>query len=399
MILGSLILNSTVTVAQYTGTASVTQGEATTTVTNLYASGQRVAGVGTITSTDDLTWTVPASTNYANSSYDFCPDLYNEDGTKYNSAAAALAAYSSSDIVEIDSDGEIFTMYLFSDNYFELYINGTFIGKDAIPFTSFNSHIVKFKVSEPFTIAMMLVDWEENLGLGSENQATDYHPGDGGMIAVIKDANDDFVKVTGDDWKAQTYYTSPIRDLSCPTESNNQRLSSSCDDSDSNDDSQSYALHWAIDATWYEESYDDSSWPSATTYTSSELGMDNKTPYTDFLDVFDDNDDDAEFIWSTNVILDNVVLVRSSEITLGVEGQLYETSNVLVYPNPTNELFTIDLKDSYDATITNSLGQVIQTLELNVGETTINLEKHADGLYFINGTNDNHKFVKKIIKK
>ncbi|MCP5064355.1 MAG: hypothetical protein GY936_18090 [Ignavibacteriae bacterium] len=57
------------------------------------------------------------------------------------------------------------------------------------------------------------------------------------------------------------------------------------------------------------ESFDDSNWTSATTYTPTELGMNNKPSYTDYLDVFDDNNDAAEFIWSTNVVLDNEVIV------------------------------------------------------------------------------------------
>ena len=292
--------------SDYKGTASVTQGLATTTTTNLYPQGQRVAGLGSITASDNSVWTVPADVNYIDNSFPFAPDLNNPDGTQHSTAAAALSAFDANDIVEIDATGEIITAYLFSDNYFELYINGTPVGKDAIPFTQFNSHIVQFKVNRPFTIAMKLVDWEENLGLGSESQATAYHPGDGGMIAVFKDANGDLLASTGSDWKAQTFYTAPIEDLSCPTETGTTRSTSNCSTADATDGSNFYALHWEIPADWTSTSFDDSDWPSATIYTSAELGMDNKSPYTSYLDIFDD----AEFIWSTNVILDNEVIVR-----------------------------------------------------------------------------------------
>lgn len=297
--------------AAYTGTASVSQGLATTTTANLYLAGQRVASLGTITATDGSMWTMPAEVNYTNSAFPTAPDLYNPYGTKYPTAAAALAAFNSADIVEIDADGELVTAYIFADNYFELYINGTPVGKDAIPFTDFNSHIVKFRVAKPFTIAMKLVDWEENLGLGSESSGgSAYHPGDGGMVAVFKDASGATIATTGSAWKAQTFYSAPIKDLSCPTENGAVRSTTNCSTSDANDGSQFYALHWKVPATWMETAFDDSAWPAATPYTNAVIGVNNKPSYTNFTDVFDDGSNDAEFIWSTNVILDNLVLVR-----------------------------------------------------------------------------------------
>ncbi|MUU78681.1 hypothetical protein GN138_09515 [Winogradskyella sp. HL2-2] len=292
--------------SEYDGTASVTQGFGTTTAANLFPQGQRVAAMGTITASDNTVWTVPADVNYTDDSFPFAPDLNNPYGTQYASASAALAAFDENDIIEVDASGEVITAYLFADNYFELYVNGIPVGKDAVPFTEFNSHIVKFRVNTPFTIAMKLVDWEENLGLGSENQATPYHPGDGGMIAVFMDENENIIASTGSDWKAQTFYTAPIQDLSCPTENGTARSTTNCSTADATDGSNFHGLHWEVPTNWNSTGFDDSNWPSATVYTSSELGMDNKIAYTTYLDVFDN----AEFIWSTNVILDNEVIVR-----------------------------------------------------------------------------------------
>ena len=81
--------------------------------------------------------------------------MFNPDGTQYPTAAAALAGFNKKEIIEIDSNGEIITGYIFADNYFELYVNGVAVGKDTIPFTQFNSHIVKFKASLPIIIAML----------------------------------------------------------------------------------------------------------------------------------------------------------------------------------------------------------------------------------------------------
>lgn len=290
----------------YSGTASVTQGAAITTMENLYSDGQRVAGLGSITSLDNQTWVVPAEVNYTDSSFPFAPSL-----SDYNSSAEALANFQESDIVVVDNDGELITGYIFADNYFELYINGTPVGKDDIPFTPFNSHIVRFQVTRPFTIAMLLVDWEENLGLGSEeNRGNAYHPGDGGMVATFKTSNDEIIATTGADWKAQTFYTAPIKDLTCPSEDGTTRSTSACDTEGENDGTSFYGLHWPVPADWNLEGFDDSEWPYATTYTNETIGVDNKSSYTDFTDIFDDTSDDAAFIWSTNVILDNEVIVR-----------------------------------------------------------------------------------------
>lgn len=295
----------------YTGTASVTQGLANTTTSNLYAAGQRIAGLGSITAADNTVWTVPADVNYTDNSFPFAKDLFNPDGTQHATASAALSAFNDNDIIEIDASGEVITGYIFGDNYFELYINGTKVGKDAIPFTQFNSHIVKFKVSSPYTIAMLLVDWEENLGLGTEaNQGSQYHPGDGGMVAVFKDAAGNIVATTGSEWKAQTFYTAPIKDLTCPTENGTTRSTANCDTDAVNDGTNFYGLHWEIPDNWMNQDFNDATWPVATTYTNTTIGVNNKPSYTNFTDVFDDPVNDAEFIWSTNVILDNEVIVR-----------------------------------------------------------------------------------------
>lgn len=164
----------------YMGTASVSQGEATVDIPSLYECNRgRNSPVGTSKSTDGKTWVVPAEVNFTNSRFPFAHDLNNPcTGVRFASATEARDALDPSDIIEIDADGEVITGYIFADNYFELYINGVPVGKDTVPFTQFNSNLVQFKVNRPFTVAMKLVDWEENSGIGSEdNQGHAYHPG------------------------------------------------------------------------------------------------------------------------------------------------------------------------------------------------------------------------------
>lgn len=205
------ILNGYVLLSQgtYTGTGSVTKGPATQTTVNLFpgCSGSRISAVGTITSTDGKVWTVPDYTAYTTGTK--LTDLYNEcSGVKPASLSAVNLA--NVPIKVIDNAGEVITGYLLGDNYFELYINGVLVGVDPIPFTPFNSAVVRFKVSRPYTIAVKLVDWEENLGLGTElNGGNAYHSGDGGFIAQFSDGT-----VTDTSWRAQTFYIAPIENLS-----------------------------------------------------------------------------------------------------------------------------------------------------------------------------------------
>lgn len=300
--------------SDYSGSGSLTYGIAETTVANLFSEGGRVAALGTIDGlVDSVAWTIPAIVNYSDDAIAAAPDMYNDYGDQYSTSDAALAALGDDDLVEVDADGEVITAYIFADNYFEMYINGVAVAKDPVPFTNFNSNIVQFRVNKPFDITVLAADWEENLGTGTEdNQGYTAHPGDGGFVAVFKDVNGDTLAITDDSWKAQTYYTAPISDLTCLSESGSSRLSTDCTTQGTNDASVLYGLHWAIPKGWEEESYDDSEWPSASIFSNDTVGVDNKTSYTNFTDIFDDSSNDADFIWSFNLDLDNQILLRKS---------------------------------------------------------------------------------------
>ena len=277
----------------------------------MFEKGIRIAALGTIQSSDNKTWTVPASVSFSNPSFPFALDLYNPyvDGHTYKTNRKAERALSESDIVRVDLDGAVFTAYIFADNYFEMYINGVPVGKDAVPFTEFNSSIIRFQVKKPFTIAVQCVDWEENLGVGTERMGQDLqHIGDGGFVAVIKNSSGSIEVITDTSWKAQTFYTAPVANLSCLKEENGFRYSAQC--TGTSGTSESYGIHWEIPSQWFSASFNDSAWPSASLFKNETVGVDNKPSYTNFTNVFDDTQHDASFIWSTNLLLDNVVLLR-----------------------------------------------------------------------------------------
>lgn len=386
-----LFLFPLITHAQYTGTGSVTQGLATTTVSNIYTCpGGRIPALGTITATNATVWTVPADVNFTSSFFPFASDLYNSCiGATYANDAAALAALNGSDIVTIDSSGELITAFIFADNYFEMYINGVPVGKDDVPYTEFNSNIIRFRVNRPFTIAMLLVDWEEHLGVGCENNnGFQYHMGDGGMVAVFKDSTNTIIETTGSDWKAQTFYTSPIIDLTCPSENGSLRLTSACSTQDSNNGTSYYGLHWSRPSNWMDASFNDSIFTQATIYSNTTVGVNNKPAYTNFTNIFDDPTHDAQFIWSTNLILDNEVIVRHTVSSgTGILENKDLNNSIRIYPNPSSNEFQIAIDNSINKSviknlsILNSLGETI--FETNKYSDKISLKNISNGIYTV----------------
>ena len=300
--------------AQYTGTGSVSQGAGTIFTKDLYVCpGGRPTNIGRVNSIDGRTWFVPAAVKFANTFYPPSLDLHNTcTGITFASTEQARAAYADGPFITVDADGEMITAYVFADNYFEMYVNGNPVGKDNVPYTPFNSSVVRFRAKRPFTVVVRAVDWEENLGLGTESQGQQvrYHAGDGGLVITFTDESNTIIATTSPEWKAQTFYTSPIQDLSCLKEEGTLRNSKLCSTADATDGSQHYAVFWDRPAGWENADFDDSSWPNAFTYTNKEVGVDNKPAYTNFTDVFDAAGNDAAFIWTSNLVLDNDVILR-----------------------------------------------------------------------------------------
>lgn len=288
--------NTATTPVSYTGTGSATMGMGIRTGNYLYnCSGGRMTAVGTIKSTDGKTWTVPAEVNFTTAAK--LPDLWNECNGKTPSSITAVDT-ASVPVTVIDADGVVISGFIFCDNYFELYVNGKLVGVDGVPYTPFNSCFVKFKAKRPVKYAIKAVDWEENLGIGSENNAGDpIHAGDAGFIAKFSDGTQ-----TSSAWKAQVFYIAPLANPNCVTENGVARTSGGCSLPASA--SASYALHWALPAGWSNSDYDFSAWPAATTYTNNVVGA--KEPYTNFAAQFGN----AQFIWTSNLVLDNLVLFR-----------------------------------------------------------------------------------------
>ena len=300
----------------------VTQGRAKTVVENLTRCAHthpkmnvRVAAVGEITATDGTVITMPAATALQKGLGPASYDLYNECNqvTPKNAAEVSTANVP---IIDVDADGEVITGFIVADNYYEMYVNGKLVSVDNTPYTPFNSAIVKFRVKRPYTLAFLVVDWDEHLGLGQEvfpvpivPTTNKYYPGDGGLIARFSDGT-----VTDSSWKAQTFYIAPLVDPKEVVEHGNvhdtPRLGGrthpyarkpTCED-------KCYAVHYPIPANWHSPRFNDSNWPRAWEFTDQEIGVTNLPAYTRYPELFQG----ARWIWSQNLVLDNVVIARKT---------------------------------------------------------------------------------------
>ena len=271
--------------------------------------GWRVTAIGEIADETGATWQTPADVSFVDGPR--AHDVYNEcnDVTLPNAQALDLDRLA---VTELDADGELFSVYFFGDNYAEIFVNGQLIGVDPVPYWPFNTSVVQFRVKRPFTLAAKLVDWEENLNLGSElMRGVPFHTGDGGFVAVVKDANGETIDITDDSWRVQFYYVSPLEDPTCLGRKNGSRSSVACDVPEKANAEQAYALRWPVPEGWAAPTFDDTNWPFATTYTNEDIGGSLQRPaYMNFTGLFDDAQDDAQFIWSSNLLLDNIVLAR-----------------------------------------------------------------------------------------
>jgi hypothetical protein len=295
----------------------VTQGRAKTIVENLYrcpvkVGNHRVSAVGQIAANDGTVLTVPTETAFQKGLGPKGADLYNECNQLTPQRSADVSA-ANVPIVDVDPDGEVITGYIVADNYFELYVNGKLVAVDNTPFTPFNSVIVKFRAKRPITYAIMGVDWEEHLGLGMEvfplgPKGNPWHPGDGGIIAKFSDGT-----VTDSTWKAQSFYIAPLNTPDEVVEKGNVHDTTPlgrvhpvakkppCQE-------KCYAVHYPIPKNWMARNFNDSGWPRAYEYTDTDIGVTNLPAYTRYPELFAG----ARWIWSVNLVFDNVVIARKT---------------------------------------------------------------------------------------
>jgi hypothetical protein len=257
---------------------------------------------GEITDDDGRVWALPGPVS------DGAPavDLFNEcTGDGHNPEHESQLATK-----VIDTEGTEITAYLFGDNYFELYANGEFVGRDAVAFTPFNSHVARFQVEYPVTYAALLVDWEGYLGVGLEDSRRRLHIGDGGFIAAFSDG-----ARTNGSWRCKAFYVAPLDDPACiVVDETGNPDSSACPATDesvsciANDPTTTcWAAHFPLPDDWMSAEFDDSGWPPAATFAADDV---TRSPAVrDYEDTLFEG---AEFIWTKSLELDNLVVCRAT---------------------------------------------------------------------------------------
>ena len=185
-----------------------------------------------------------------------------------------------------------FTAEVWADNWFSLYINGKLVGQDSVAITtekSFNSDRITFTASYPFTIAMVTKDFKQN-DTGLEYIGTDRQQmGDGGFVAQFTDTSTGkVVAYTNSSWRGLVVHQAP--------------LNKSCEKSKTPDTECTSRIS-AEPADWSESSFNDASWPTASTYSKEQVGV--KDGYNNI-----SWSSNAQIIWTSDLEIDNTILWR-----------------------------------------------------------------------------------------
>ena len=250
--------------------------------------------IGTVTSKDGKQWTVPGPVE---DNAPLAVDLYNDclgpgDNPEWEKQLKTVV---------IDKDGVEITGFIFADYYYELWVNGQIVARDSVAMTPFNSTVVRFRAKYPMTYALKGIDWETKHGLGMEYQP--FNIGDAGFIAYFSDGNG-----THADWRAETFYVAPVDDPQCVRTAGG-RDSSFCSQAvrpacAATKPETCAAVHFPIPDGWTSPRFNDSVWPRAVVWRPIEV-----TFYRGFVN-YAKYFGDAEFIWTRNIRLDDMVLAR-----------------------------------------------------------------------------------------
>ncbi len=96
----------------------------------------------------------------------------------------------------------------------------------------------------------------------------------------------------------------------------------------------------------------------------------------------------------------SAIFTQSVTVCTGIQNNATASSiNVLVYPNPSNGIFNLQLNNTSVIEITDMLGKVILTDKVNEGNYQLNLGNSVNGIYFVKVTIDGKTKTVKIIKE
>ena len=164
-------------------------------------------------------------------------------------------------------------LHAYADNWCTIFINGKLVATDSIDFLPHNQISVRILPEYPMTIAVLAKDnADPATGLEYGNRI-----GDGGFILKLGDGT-----VTNATWKARVFFRGPL----------NSNIANPV------------VEHTPLPARWYAPDFDDSSWGFATEFPAEQVGPDGDYVASDFTN--------AKFIWTSDLLLDNTVIFRTT---------------------------------------------------------------------------------------
>lgn len=92
------------------------------------------------------------------------------------------------------------------------------------------------------------------------------------------------------------------------------------------------------------------------------------------------------------------VITQNVSACVGLENLSHSDLMALIYPNPNNGIFNIELNEFAQVSITNTFGQIVLNKFMPSGKQSIDMQNQANGIYFINilsqGKSQSIKFIK-----
>ena len=186
---------------------------------------------------------------------------------------------------------------IWADNWFALYNGDTLIKEDSVPITterSFNSESFTFQASYPLHLNIVAKDYKAN-NTGLEYIGTPRQQiGDGGLKAQFTDlASGKIIAVTNQNAKVLVIHKAPL-EPACAKEANPVAGQGPC------------AFMSILEPNgWKSADFDDRDWSKASVFTAAEVG-----PKDGYLDIA--WNEAAQFIWGSDLLADNTVLMRIS---------------------------------------------------------------------------------------
>lgn len=101
-----------------------------------------------------------------------------------------------------------------------------------------------------------------------------------------------------------------------------------------------------------------------------------------------------------NGCLNATTITQNVSACTGIENVASSASaNVLIYPNPNNGLFVIELTSASNVTVMNALGQVVISETFEAGKHNLDIHNEATGVYFVKVMTNNKQQIIKVIKE